>query len=257
MNFTPEELTRYDRQIRIRQLGKDGQERLKQACIAVAGAGGLGSPAAMYLAAAGVGRLRIIDSDTVETGNLNRQLLHGQQDEGRPKTESAKETLTRLNPDIRVEVIQARIVPKNAQDLFQDCQGIVDAMDNIETRYILNQTAISLGIPLFHGAVNGFEGQAMTVLPGTSACLYCLYGKPVQNAPKEVIPVIGVTPGVIGTIQATEVIKFLTGTGDLLTNRLIRYDGLAMAFKEFGIRQRPDCGHCGHCGHGNTGKEEK
>ncbi len=251
MTFTPTELQRYDRQIRIRQLGQDGQKRLKQACIAVAGAGGLGSPAAMYLAAAGVGRLRIIDCDIVETGNLNRQILHGQPDAGQPKTESAKETLTRINPDIRVEVRQARITKDNASDLFKDCQGIVDAMDNIETRYILNHTATSLGIPLFHGAVNGFEGQAMTVIPGTTACLHCLYGEPVQDAPKQIIPVIGVTPGVIGTIQATEVIKFLIGKGDLLTNRLIRYDGLAMAFNEFSVRPRPDCGHCGH---ENTGK---
>jgi molybdopterin/thiamine biosynthesis adenylyltransferase len=246
MTFTPTELQRYDRQIRISQVGEKGQKRLKQACIAVAGAGGLGSPVAIYLAAAGVGRLRVIDEDTVETGNLNRQNLHGQPNVGQPKTESAKETLTRINPDIRVEVRQTRITKDNASDLFKGCQGIVDAMDNIETRSILNHTAISLGIPLFHGAVNGFEGQAMTVIPGQSACLQCLYGEPVQDAPKQVIPVIGVTPGVIGTIQATEVIKFLIGRGDLLTNRLIRYDGLAMAFHEFSVRPRSGCSHCGH-----------
>lgn len=246
MTFTQAELLRYDRQMRIIQVGKKGQERLKKACIAVAGSGGLGSPAAIYLAAAGVGKLLLIDKDKVETGNLNRQILHGQANVGQSKTESAKETLTQINPDIQVEVKQARITQDNASSLLSGCNGIVDAMDNLETRYILNQTAISMGIPFFHGAVSGFEGQAMTVIPGKSACLKCLYRAPVQKRESPVTPVIGVTPGIIGTIQATEAIKFLMGKGDLLTNRLIRYNGLAMAFHEFCIRPRPDCGHCSY-----------
>ncbi len=253
MTVTPTELQRYDRQIRISQIGEEGQKRLKQACITVAGAGGLGSPVAMYLAAAGVGRLKIIDEDTVETGNLNRQILHGQPDVGQPKTESAKETLTRLNPDIRITVKQTRITGDNAASLLAGCHGIVDAMDNLKTRYILNRTAISMDIPFFHGAVNGFEGQAMTVIPGQSACLNCLHREPTEKVAAPVTPVIGVTPGIIGTIQATEVIKFLIGRGDLLVNRLIRYDGLAMTFNEFGVRPRPDCGHCGQL---NTDKEK-
>ncbi|HCY86877.1 MAG TPA: adenylyltransferase, partial [Desulfobacteraceae bacterium] len=165
MTLTKRELQRYDRQIRIPQIGTEGQEKLKKACIGIAGAGGLGSPAALYLCAAGVGKLVIIDRDIVETGNLNRQILHSQADEGKPKAVSAQEILTRLNPDIRVEVRQAEITPDNTAELFSGCHGIVDALDSLETRYVLNQAAMDLGIPLFHGAVNGFEGQAMTVIP--------------------------------------------------------------------------------------------
>ena len=241
--LTPTELQRYDRQILIRQVGREGQKRLKQASVVIAGAGGLGSPIAMYLAAAGVGRLTLIDCDTVETGNLNRQLLHWQKDVGRAKSESALEKLQWLNPGIRVETSSTKIDADNAANLITGCNAVVDALDNMATRYILNQAAINYGIPFFHGAVNGFEGQAMSILPGKSACLRCWSKGPV---PDSVTPVIGVTPGIIGTIQATEVVKYLIGKGDLLQNRMIRYDGLAMVFKEFRIRRNPECDHCGH-----------
>ncbi len=241
--LTATDLVRYDRQILIRQVGREGQQRLKAARIVIAGSGGLGSPIAMYLAAAGVGNLRLIDSDTVETGNLNRQLLHWQKDVGRPKTESALEKLSRINPDIQIEVRRIRIDDHNALDLLADCQGVVDALDNLATRYSVNRAAIARGIPFFHGAVNGFEGRAMTIVPGRSACLRCLHKGPV---PHGITPVIGVTPGIIGTIQATEAIKYLLGRGDLLTNRMIHYDGLAMAFREFQVRRNPNCDHCGH-----------
>lgn len=241
--FTPIELSRYDRQMLIHQVGRAGQERLKQARIVIAGAGGLGSPIAMYLAAAGVGKLSLIDCDTVETGNLNRQLLHWQKDIGRPKSQSALDKLVRMNPDIRVEVSSTKIDADNASKLVAGYNAVVDALDNFNTRYILNQAAIACGIPFFHGAVSGFEGRAMSILPGKSACLRCLHKGPVPDA---VTPVIGVTPGIIGSIQATEVIKFLIGKGDLLTNRMIHYDGLAMVFREFRIQRNPDCDHCGH-----------
>ena len=240
--LTTTELQRYDRQILIPQVGRAGQQRLKKAGVAIAGAGGLGSPIAMYLAAAGVGHLRLIDWDTVETGNLNRQLLHWQKDVGRPKTESALNKLTRINPDIHVEVRSTKIDANNAPGLVTGCNAVVDALDNLATRYIVNRAAVTSGIPFFHGAVNGFDGRAMSILPGKSACLRCLYKGPVKEG---VTPVIGVTPGIIGTIQATEVIKFLLGKGDLLTNRMIHYDGLAMAFHEFKVRPNPDCDHCG------------
>jgi adenylyltransferase/sulfurtransferase len=242
IDLTSTELQRYDRQILIRQVGRAGQQRLKKAGVVIAGVGGLGSPIAIYLAAAGVGHLRLIDCDTVETANLNRQLLHWQTDVGRPKSESALDKLTRLNPDIRVEVRNTKIDADNASQLVAGCNAVVDALDNMATRYILNRAAVTHGIAFFHGAVNGFEGRAMTVLPGKSACLRCLYKGPV---PEGVTPVIGVTPGIIGTIQATEVIKFLLGRGDLLTDRMIHYDGLAMAFHEFQVRRNPDCDHCG------------
>lgn len=240
--LTPTELQRYERQILIPQIGRIGQQRLKKAEIAIAGAGGLGSPVAMYLAAAGVGHLRLIDCDTVETGNLNRQLLHWQKDVGRPKTESALNKLTRINPHIHVEVRNTKIDAYNASELVAGCNAVVDALDNMATRYIVNQAAVTRRIPFFHGAVNGFEGRAMSILPGKSACLRCLYKGPV---PEGVAPVIGVTPGLIGTIQATEVIKFLLGKGELLTNRMLHYDGLAMVFHEFQVRRNPDCDHCG------------
>ena len=240
--LTTTELQRYGRQMLIPQVGRSGQQRLKNAAVAIAGAGGLGSPIAMYLAAAGVGHLRLIDCDTVETGNLNRQLLHWQKDVGRPKTESALYKLTRINPDIHVEVRNTKIDAHNATALVAGCNAVVDALDNLATRYIVNRAAAARRIPFFHGAVNGFEGRAMSILPGKSACLRCLYKGP---SPEVVTPVIGVTPGIIGTIQATEVIKFLLGTGKLLTNRMLHYDGLAMVFHEFQVRRNPDCDHCG------------
>ncbi len=240
--LTSIELQRYDRQILIRQVGRSGQKRLKKAGVVIAGAGGLGSPIAMYLAAAGVGNLTLIDCDTVETGNLNRQLLHWQKDVGRPKSESALDKLVQINPEIHVEVRSTKIDAHNAPELVAGCNAVVDALDNLTTRYILNRAAITRGIPFFHGAVNGFEGRAMSILPGKSACLRCLYKGPV---PEGVTPVIGVTSAIIGTIQATEVIKFLLGKGDLLINRMLHYNGLAMVFREFQVRRNPDCDHCG------------
>lgn len=240
--LTPAELQRYDRQMLIPQVGRSGQQRLKEATVAIAGAGGLGSPIAMYLAAAGVGHLRLIDCDTVETGNLNRQLLHWQKDVGRPKTESALYKLTRINSDIHVEVRNTKIDAQCAPALVAGCDAVVDALDNLATRHIVNRAAVTGSIPFFHGAVNGFEGRAMSIIPGTSACLRCLYKGP---SPEGATPVIGVTSGIIGTIQATEVIKFLLGKGKLLTNRMLHYDGLAMVFREFKIRRNPDCDHCG------------
>lgn len=244
MTLSQRETIRYDRQMRIPQIGTRGQEMLKEACIAIAGAGGLGSPAALYLAAAGVGTIRVIDRDRVETGNLNRQILHSQADEGTPKVLSARETLARLNPDIVVEVCEAEITPENSGEFFSGCHGIVDALDSLDARYLLNRTAFSLGIPLFHGAVNGFEGQAMTVIPGESACLCCLYKEPQPEMDRPVTPVIGVTPGVIGAIQAAEAVKHIIGKGSLLTNRLLRYDGLGSQFQEFRINPRLGCSHC-------------
>jgi molybdopterin/thiamine biosynthesis adenylyltransferase len=241
--LTATELQRYDRQILIRQVGREGQKRLKKASVVIAGTGGLGSPIAMYLAAAGIGNLTLIDCDTVETANLNRQLLHWQKDIGRLKSESALEKLIQINPDIHVEVRCTRIDDHNAPELVAGCNAVVDALDNLATRYSVNRAAITSGIPFFHGAVNGFEGRAMTILPGKSACLRCLYKGPVSQG---AAPVIGVTPGIIGTIQATEVIKFLLGQGDLLTNRMMHYDGLAMVFREFQVRRNPNCDHCGH-----------
>jgi molybdopterin/thiamine biosynthesis adenylyltransferase len=241
--LSAQEIERYDRQIMIHEIGEAGQARLKRSKIFVAGAGGLGSPVSIYLAAAGIGSLRIVDHDRVELSNLNRQILHWDQDIQKRKVDSALEKLTHLNPSVNIEAIGETITEKNVLDLVADCDGIVDAMDNLPTRYILNKAALQKKIPFFHGAVRGFEGRAMTVVPWESACLRCLYRGPV---PPEKFPVIGVTPAVVGCIQATEVIKRIVGAGGLLTNRLLLYDGLNMRFTEFKVNRNPDCEHCGH-----------
>ncbi len=241
--LTKKELERYDRQILIPGFGAAGQAKLKKAKVFIAGAGGLGSPVAIYLAAAGVGTLRIADRDTVELSNLNRQVIHGENDIGGKKVTSAAAALKKLNPDVCVETIDKNITASNAAALVGDSDLIVDALDNLPTRYLLNLTAIKKNIPFFHGAVYGFEGRAMTILPGKSACLYCVYRG--ADAPKEKFPVIGVTPAVIGCIQATEVIKYLVGMGQLLTDRLLSYDGLSMKFTEFSVKRDPACAHCG------------
>ncbi len=233
---------RYDRQIMLPEIGANGQAKLKEAVVFIAGAGGLGSSAALYLAAAGVGTLRIVDDDTVELSNLNRQILHGDADIGKKKVASAAGTLQKLNPTVKLECLPETISASNVKRLVQGADGVVDAMDNLATRILLNRAALELCIPLFHGAVNGFEGRAMTVIPGETACLGCLLrGTP----PPEKFPVIGVTPAVIGAIQATEVIKYITGTGRLLAGRLLRYDGLNLEFSEFKIKKDPECSHCG------------
>ena len=242
MNILTEiELERYDRQIMIGEIGKPGQEKLKQARVFVAGAGGLGSPISIYLAAAGVGTIRIVDNDRVELHNLNRQVLHWSEDVGAKKVESARAKISALNPSVQVETVCDTITAANVADLAGGCDLIMDAMDNFPTRYLLNKTALEKNIPFFHGAVSGFEGRAMSIVPGKTACLRCLYRGPV---PEEKFPVIGVAPAVIGAIQATEAIKYITGIGELLENRMLVYDGLTMTFTEFKIRKNPNCDHC-------------
>jgi adenylyltransferase/sulfurtransferase len=241
--LTGEELDRYGRQIMIPQVGEKGQEKLKRAKVFIAGAGGLGSPVSIYLTAAGVGHIRLVDHDKVDLTNLNRQIAHWTADVGRKKVESAQEKLQKLNPNVTVEALSVTISEENASELVAGCDLIVDAMDNLPTRYLLNKKAIEHEVPFFHGAVNGFEGRAMTVIPGRTACLRCLYRGPV---PESKFPVIGVAPAVIASIQATEVIKYLVGIGDLLANRLLAYDGLGLKFTEFMVHRNPECEHCAH-----------
>ena len=240
--LSTEECRRYDRQMRIGEWGEAGQKRLKQAKVCICGAGGLGSPAAIYLAAAGIGTLTLVDHDRVDLSNLNRQILHGDSDIGRFKVDSAKATVNQLNTHVRVNTIQRRITDDNALALVAGHDVIIDALDNLETRYILNKVALKSNIPFVHGAVNGFEGRIMTVVPGRSTCLRCLYRGPVPPQPKT--PVIGVTPAVIGALQATEAIKSIVGIGDLLTDRLLTYDGLSLKWSEFKLRKNPNCDHC-------------
>jgi molybdopterin/thiamine biosynthesis adenylyltransferase len=240
--LTSSEQERYDRQIMIGEIGQEGQEKLKRSRVVIAGTGGLGSPIAIYLVAAGIGTIRMIDHDQVVLSNLNRQILHWEEDIGKKKVDSARTKLRKLNSDVEIEAIPETITESNVFRLMDGCEVIVDAMDNLPTRYILNQCAIEKNIPFFHGAVTGFEGRAMTILPGKTACLRCMYRGPI---PQEKFPVIGVAPAVIGVIQATEVIKYLLGIGKLLTNRLLIYDGLNITFSEFIINKNPNCDHCG------------
>jgi molybdopterin-synthase adenylyltransferase len=240
--LTQSELTRYDRQIMIPEIGREGQEKLKNAKVFIAGAGGLGSPISIYLAAAGIGYIKIADHDKVDLSNLNRQILHWERDVGRMKVDSALEKLEGLNHGLKIETIKETIDENNVMAIVGDCDVIVDAMDNFPARYILNKVAIEKKIPFFHGAVQGFEGRVLTILPGKSACFRCMYhGTP----PQEKFPVVGATPAIIGSIQATEVIKYIVGAGDLLTDRLLIYDGMSMEFKEFKIKKNPQCDHCG------------
>lgn len=241
--MSAEERKRYDRQMTIREIGEQGQERLKKARVLVAGAGGLGSPVCIYLAAAGVGLIRVVDHDSVDLSNLNRQVLHWSGDVGRKKVVSAGEKLGMLNPDVTLEGLVETITGENVSTLLADVDLVVDAMDNLPTRYLLNRAAIEHNIPFFHGGVYGFEGRAMTIVPGKGACLRCMYRGQI---PEEKFPVIGVTPAVIGSIQATEVIKYLLGIGDLLIDTLLVYDGLSLEFTKFKVRRNPECDHCGH-----------
>jgi adenylyltransferase/sulfurtransferase len=246
--LTKDEREKYDRQMLIRGFGEEGQAKLKKAKVFIAGAGGLGSAVATYLAAAGVGTISLADHDKVELSNLNRQVLHWDEDIGRRKVDSAADKLKRLNPEVKVETIEERLTEANISQLVAGFDLIVDAMDNLPTRYLLNKVAMERNMPLFHGAVHGFEGRAMTIIPGKTACLRCLYRGAVVEGK---FPVVGVTPGVIGCIQATEVIKHIVGTGELLTNRLLVYDGLNMKFIEFRVKKDPNCQHCGNLKNNN------
>jgi molybdopterin-synthase adenylyltransferase len=237
--FSQRELDRYKRQMML--FGEEGQERLKKAHIFIAGAGGLGSPISIYLAVAGVGTITIVDMDVVDQTNLNRQILHFDRDVGKKKTVSAEEKLQALNPDITINAIDLKIEEPNAAKLIGKADGIVDAMDNYPTRYLLNDIAIAKEIPLFHGGIRGFYGQATTIIPGTTPCLKCIFPK---APPKEVFPVVGVTPGIIGTIQANEVIKYLLGSGELLTNRLFIWDGMEAHAEEICVERNPACEAC-------------
>jgi molybdopterin/thiamine biosynthesis adenylyltransferase len=240
--LSQEELERYSRQILISGFGEEGQAKLKKAKVFIAGVGGLGSVTATYLAAAGVGLIRLVDHDKVELNNLNRQIVHRDEDIGKNKVDSAAKRLKGINPGVQIEAVAEEITEANISELLAGCDLIVDAMDNLPIRYLLNKTAIEKRIPFFHGAVSGFEGRAMTVIPGQTACLRCVYrGAVVEGS----FPVVGVTPGVIGCIQATEVIKYIVGMGQLLGNRLLVYDGLNMKFTQFKVKRDPNCQHCG------------
>jgi sulfur-carrier protein adenylyltransferase/sulfurtransferase len=249
VTFTEDEVLRYARHIILPGIGGHGQERLRDARVLVVGAGGLGSPAAMYLAAAGVGTLGLVDFDTVELSNLQRQLLHDTDDVGRPKVESAADRIAGLNPNVEVVPHPVLLSSENAFDVLGGYEVIVDGTDNFPVRYLVNDAAQMLGIPLVYGSIYQWEGQASVFLPGQeNPCYRCLFPEP---PPPGTVPscaeggVFGVLPGIIGSVQAVEAIKLLLGVGESLAGKLVLYDALRNEFTTVKLRWDPDCPVCG------------
>jgi len=245
--LTPEQVTRYSRHIIMPQVGSAGQRKLMEAKVLMVGAGGLGSPVCVYLALAGVGTIGIVDFDVVDLSNLQRQLLHQQDDVGKPKVESARETLHAYNPDVNVITHNAPLTSDNALEIISQYDIVVNGADNFATRYLVNDACVFLKKPLVDGSILLFDGQATVFLPG-KGCYRCLYPSP---PPPGLVPscadagVLGVLPGVIGCIQAIEVFKLILGIGESLNGRLLLFDALSMEFREVRIRRDPDCVVCG------------
>jgi adenylyltransferase/sulfurtransferase len=247
-SLSPADLARYSRHLALREIGVEGQEKLKAAKVLLVGAGGLGSPAALYLAASGVGTIGLIDNDRVDVSNLQRQVLYDTQSVGRPKAEAAKERLLALNPEIELVSHAVELRAANVREIFSNYDVILDGTDRFNTRYLSNDACVLLRKPLVSAAIHRFEGQAMTYVPGQAPCYRCLFPEPPADG---LVPncaeagVLGVLPGVMGTIQATEAIKVIVGVGEPLLGRLLTYDALAMRFGEFRFTRRPDCAVCG------------
>ena len=247
--LSEEQIERYSRHILLPEVGGKGQEKLLRSSVLCIGAGGLGSPVLLYLAAAGVGRIGVIDPDCVDLSNLQRQILHGTADIDRPKVDSAKETALAINPDIEFEAIQERIHKDNALDLIAGYDAVIDGCDSFPTRFLVNDACFRVGKPLFYGSVFRFEGQASVFLTGPDApCYRCLFPEP---PPPGLVPscqeagILGAIVGTIGVIQATEFLKHALGIGSSLAGRLLIYDALEMSFRTVKLRKNPDCPLCG------------
>ena len=247
-NLTNDEFKRYSRHLIMPEVGVDGQRKLKAAKVLCIGAGGLGSPVAMYLAAAGVGTLGLVDFDVVDFSNLQRQILHGTPDVGRPKLASAKDRLNAINPEVKIETYETALSSQNALDLFRPYDVIVDGTDNFPTRYLVNDACVLLGKPNAYGSIFRFEGQASVFATKGGPCYRCLYPEP---PPPGLVPscaeggVLGVLPGIIGVIQATEALKLIMNVGEPLIGRFLIFDALRMKFRELKLRKEPDCPVCG------------
>ena len=247
MNFTDDQVVRYSRHILLQNVGGVGQEKLLKSKVLIVGAGGLGSPIALYLAAAGVGNLGLLDFDTVDLSNLQRQVLHHTPDVNRPKVDSAREKLESLNPDVRVTPIRERLGADNARDIIGEYDFVVEGTDNFPTKFLVNDACVLMGKPFNQGGILRFDGQTMTHTPG-HACYRCVYKEP---PPKGVIPtcseagVFGAVAGMLGTIQAAEVLRYLLNLGKLLTNRVLFFNALDMEFRTVRIKRNPACPVCG------------
>lgn len=246
MIFTPEERQRYVRHLDLPGFGSAAQERLRAGRVMVVGCGGLGSPALFYLAAAGVGRLGLVDSDLVDISNLQRQILHATPDIGRAKVDSAVARLRALNPHVRLAPHAVRLAAENAAELFAPYDVVLDCTDSFASKYLINDACVAMKKPFVHAGISGFCGQLLAVLPGKSACLRCVF--PTPPAAAEAAPAagpLGPVPGVIGALQAVEAIKFLAGVGTLSTDVLLAYDGLAGEFRPLRAHRNPACPACG------------
>ena len=248
MDFSEEQIERYSRQIILKEVGGEGQKKLLDSSVLVVGAGGLGSPILLYLAAAGVGRLGIVDGDRVDLTNLQRQVIHFTGDVEKPKTDSAREKISQLNPDVKIDTYHLRLTSENVREIVREYDFIIDGTDNFPAKYLINDACYFAGKPFSHAGVLRFEGQTITVIPGESACYRCIFPTP---PPRGVVPtcsqagILGVVAGVLGLIQATEAVKYILGIGDLLTDTLLTYNALTMTFRRVGLRKNEDCPLCG------------
>lgn len=239
-NLSEEEQSRYKRHLLLPEIGPEGQLRLKSARVLVIGAGGLGAPVLFYLAAAGVGVIGIVDGDKVDRSNLQRQIIHATSDVNRYKVESAKEKINALNPNVDVHIYPVYMTECNASEIIGQYDFVIDATDSFKAKFLINDVCVAHEKPYNHGAIYRYQGQTMTVLPGT-ACYRCLFdAMPEMN---EVAGPLGVVPGIIGTLQATEAIKYITGIGELLTDKLLTFDSLTMQFNTFKLSPNPNCHH--------------
>jgi molybdopterin/thiamine biosynthesis adenylyltransferase len=248
-NFSKEQLERYSRQILLKEIGKTGQERLRKARILLVGAGGLGSPIALYLTAAGIGTLGIIDHDVVDISNLQRQIVHFTKDIGRAKVDSAHEKLHALNPEVDICVYNRRLHAGNVQGIMAGYDFVVDGTDDFPTKFLINDACVAAGIPFSHGGILQYDGQTMTVLPGKSACYRCVFKNPppfdIATACSKA-GILGAVAGILGTLQATEVLKYVTGVGQLLTDTLLTFNALTLDFRKIDLSRRADCHACGN-----------
>jgi molybdopterin/thiamine biosynthesis adenylyltransferase/rhodanese-related sulfurtransferase len=248
VELAPQEVARYSRHLIMPEVGMDGQKRLRAAGVLLIGAGGLGSPLGLYLAAAGIGRIGLVDFDVVDFSNLQRQILHGTPDVGRPKLHSARDRLQAINPDVRLDLYETRLTSANALDIVKPYDVVIDGTDNFATRYLVNDACVLLKKPNVYGSIFRFDGQASVFHPPAGPCYRCLYPEP---PPPGEVPscaeggVLGILPGLVGCIQATEAVKLILGQGQPLIGRLLLYDALSMSFQEFKVRRNPRCPLCG------------
>jgi adenylyltransferase/sulfurtransferase len=248
MDFTDEQIHRYSRHIILPEVGGKGQEKIMSAKVFIVGAGGLGCPVGYYLTAAGVGTIIMVDNDNVELSNLQRQIAHNTERIGMPKVESAKKTFNALNPDVNIVALNQKITKDNIIDLIKDVDVVVDGSDNFPTRYLVNDACVIAGKPLVSGAILRFEGQVTTIVPKQGHCYRCLFE---EMPPAGLVPscqeagVLGALPGIVGGLQSMEVLKYILGKGDLLTNQMIIFDAMKANFRKVKVPKNPDCPVCG------------